>query len=548
MAEPNTQGEGQATSPQSDDVKAAAPGTVAAVIAQNLPIAFTLHDKNHQPVVYLENPSSPKSGAVVTITNTASHEISFKSLNGEISESNFHFALHFRPGTLQDSGVEIGTLPTATKALDSVTVTNYGTQVYVPPPIILWKTKTFAKADGSYWICFLNVAPQQKLPPGGTLTFTFEKLLAKAELGSRGSRVALVYQNLNFTGETAPLRGTRTQHLSLVHRGVNAHLPIHLGFVGSNTILNNSIAGQPSNVSNSLTLRLTNLSGNETIKFQMPEQSNRVAPTRLILSFDSDETWGLGTLDEIKGITVDMKGWNWVFSSDGPTPQWEFTPKDKSQLASGESMELCITNIRSSRPSGLTNLYLQYQNLPDYTDGKLAVAIQKTALVERKGEMIFGGTSFKVNAPLVASQSIKTPSLEVGDQNNGGEIKLYGNLEASSILASEVDVNGVLKAEALFANQALTVNGTFDGSARDQLKADWEKDIESALPNNLVFALALVKVKIREGEAMVFHAPDGWVLCDGTAENYDLRPGFIDVEVNEKTTYTFGFITRERKK
>lgn len=394
--------------------------------SNSLPLAFTLHDKDKHAVVYLENPAILKSRMVLTVTNSAAHQISFNPLNGNKASANaFHFALHFRPGTISEASVVLGSQPSG------------------------WSLQTETRGDGSYWIYVLSTTART-LNPQDSLSFDLQKLLATPELGARGARVALVYRNLVFTGEQTPLKGTRTQHLSLVHRGVNADLPVHLGFVGSNTILN---AG---NATNSLTLRLTNLSNTDII-FQMPEDSGRIAPTKLILSFDATGEWALGDLSEINAIDPKIQGWVRQVEEQGLSPRWIFTPQSQKTLAAQSAIEILIGNIRSSKPAGLSNLHLQYENLPDYTDGHLVAAIQKTALVERNGTMEFGGTEFKINGHL-------------------------------------------------------TVNG------KTNLEQAWQKDMADRLPNGCIL-LFLTKKDNYEGEVHIssleYNVPNGWYACNG---------------------------------
>jgi hypothetical protein len=143
-------------------------------------------------------------------------------------------------------------------------------------------------------------------------------------------------------------------------------LPLHVGFYGSNTVLNDNGPGDStSGMITTLTLKLTALGSHYGIFFG-PE-------SRLILGFDvatddQAQAWALCDKGEATSIKPTLEGWQTPSSLVPAKPlyRWVFSREkqpDHVELKPGEALTLTIGHIRSSMPSGPTNLYISYENI-----------------------------------------------------------------------------------------------------------------------------------------------------------------------------------------
>lgn len=242
-----------------------------------------------------------------------------------------------------------------------------------------WNIGYQQEPSGTVVVYFLSTQAQS-LAPGAKVAVTLPHVSASGAGGARGTRVELRYQQMTFGNDMTPVRGSRQIYLSIVNQRGQKRIPLHASFVSSNTILNDGQA------QNSLILRITNTLKDGTIALN-PLGSN--APSKFILSFDvqaRDEDWALGTISQIHAIQVTVAdGENWSLtppSGQEESPQWTLTPQSaKTTLTTDKEIQLMLTNIISSLPSGQTNLYINYENIPGYWDGQLVVAIEKTPLI-----------------------------------------------------------------------------------------------------------------------------------------------------------------------
>jgi hypothetical protein len=143
-----------------------------------------------------------------------------------------------------------------------------------------------------------------------------------------------------------------------------------------------------------LKLRITNMvkpdplkPGEGTIKLNPGPDPKDPPATKFIFSFDAStgtqkDPWALGTTEYVNkiGISAGTK-----FNTPSPTVQgqsvqWIMWPTDVISLKPGDSIDLNITNIVTEHPSGLTNLYIHYKNIPGYWDGNFVAHIEKAPL------------------------------------------------------------------------------------------------------------------------------------------------------------------------
>jgi len=353
--------------------------TAMAAFRVSYPIDFQLFDDNFQPIIYIEDGSAGER-LHIEITNTGRQPVELAAPPGGsiAAQSNHHFEVCLRPGTLSEATLRrIALLESGASAgeAQSLEITS-GKTANVPAGT--WSIARGQTVDGTTSVYFLNLTGRS-LDHGEKITLTLPNVSADGTGGARSTRVELKYQQMTYAGETNLLSGSRVQHLSIVNQQGKKSIPLHVGFVGSNTILNDGAAV------NSLSLRITNILKGEAISLN-PSDSD--APSRFIISFDAadaqiQEEWALGTLSQVVNIEIDAPGWQVNKETQGQSPHWTLVNQSKTELAPGEAIQLNLSNIITSLPSGNTNLYVQYENIPGYWDGQFVSSIEKAPIVYR---------------------------------------------------------------------------------------------------------------------------------------------------------------------
>ncbi|MEM1321929.1 MAG: LamG-like jellyroll fold domain-containing protein [Bacteroidota bacterium] len=254
--------------------------------AQPSPLRFTLEDlQSQEPAIYISNPGE-------------GHQLEFNIYNcsaaplylpaGSPAKPTTVFSLSFRDGVLPETvNVTLGKAyigntqtPTAVFTLaqdgedpNTFNIQNTGAKIQLVPESGAAETAIYS------------------------MTFILDGVVATigAE-GSRGTRVEMQYYQLSLTGtsaDTYKLNGALLQHLNIINHQGQAAIPVKMGFIGTNTILNDGKS------TNQLYLSIQN-TGSTGIRFNGTTQP----VSKLLLSFDEDQTWGLGTADEVNQIDI----------------------------------------------------------------------------------------------------------------------------------------------------------------------------------------------------------------------------------------------------
>lgn len=361
------------------------------------PIDFSLLDKDKNSVLYISDDPSEQHILSLELKNSSTQAIQFiqdKEKGDRASNNNHHFALIFPSGTLSD------------QTRQAIKVENSGEW-----DVAISEEHTKKQRVSLYFL--YKGANTLLLAPEETRRITLCNMSAAAGSGARGTHVELKLNQLayftdNAQGTTAPplITGYRLQKLHIANHVGRKNIPLHVGFVGSNRILND---GQSAS---ELTLRITNIS----------KEAISLEGARFILSFDVDDDksknvnteskeWAIATLDKLQAIKIETNTNTKVEISNAASgqaisPEWIINQNIK--LEPKGYIDITISNIASNKPSGYTNLYIRYENIPGYWDGQFVCAIEKAPLLFSGNHVGIGTT--KPIAKLDIMQTKRTVS------------------------------------------------------------------------------------------------------------------------------------------
>ncbi|MCH8619360.1 hypothetical protein [Undibacterium sp. TS12] len=339
------------------------------------PIDFTLFDDDEQAVMYISEDISDRK-LHLTIANTSTQDMSMMAGPTEVSASNYHFALQFRPGTLSRRTLELLASPAANKVVST-------------PDWKLAQHVHQAGTNAPVRLYFLYTGSKSTLSIGETRSIVLSGLSAAPGSGARGTQVELIPHQLQLPGNTA-ITGSRTQYMHVTNHSGRKNIPLHMSIIEGSRVQNGAMAA-------TLTLRLTNICkakdvSTSTIVFSKGEDN--YPATKLVLSCDTGtDDWDLGSITGV-GVPVGL------VSAAGPrigeTPSWDITfPNNNYSLEYGKSLDLAIT-IDVSAKTGNANLYLHYDNIPGYWDGQFVCSIEKGPVVIKDGNVGIGGAPLEI--------------------------------------------------------------------------------------------------------------------------------------------------------
>ena len=378
------------------------------------PIDFNLFDDEIQNVLYISNDSAENECHLV-IKNISERKLVLKPLSKKVpSASNYHFALNFRPNTFPK-----GKLPSL-KEKGS-----------------LWKSSVLENKQNNEQIVYLLYTGMDDLDlhPMNGQKFTLAYQSADGALGSRATRVMLNYQNIKDSDIEGTLSGESLVQLDIINQRGKKNIPLHIGFVGSNTILNDSDPkNKNSGTAGSLRIRIMNSMKEGTLAFRRTN-SNGTNKSRFIVTFgDPNSDWALfdaNKQDQVKkgnpNSTVEKPTKCTVSksSSQGKTVTFNVVPTVE-ELDAGDHLEFVLKDFRSSKPSGPANIYIHYEDIPGYWDGMFVLVAEKTPISHRSfgglknvgiGIEPDGNNQLKVGGVLQADKYV------VQDSVNGGPTK-----------------------------------------------------------------------------------------------------------------------------
>jgi len=171
------------------------------------------------------------------------------------------------------------------------------------------------------------------------------------------------------------------------------NIPLEGRFVGHDTILNDG------NTLNQLTLRIFNRALSAA---SSPILLLEPAKSKFIISFETGDnnSEALTTSTDANLVKITAKEENqWQVDKTSNLVQWTVTPKASQQLGPSIGFDLDIKDLKASQTSGVSYLYIDYENIGDYPAGRLVVPIEKTPLLYR-GQQVGIGTNPLVGAKL----------------------------------------------------------------------------------------------------------------------------------------------------
>jgi len=382
------------------------------------PISFQLLNKDGQPVLGIFDPQKGQTSTLELI-NSSRLNWKLKPLSSTaVLASNYHFELKFRPDTLSLTGTPA---------------------ITVEPGPAKWKISPPVPTDGGVSFFLLSESPFE-LQSGTKTTLKLNNLNASGLGGGRGTRVELKWgNNLDYSNSAGPgpevwIPGHRVQHLTLVNQRGEQNIPLHVGFAPTNQLLNNDTVNQ-------LKLLITNALKQGSINV-IPEGDAEFAATKFIISFDSsDNNWTLAPpaavaeiniAASLEGKVLDVKR-----DTQGQTTQWTIRALNLPRLAlnPGKSIEVTISNVKTSYLPGPTNLYLHCKNIPGYWDGDFVSVIEKGPFVFRENKVGVG-----TNSPAARLDVKGTTRLE-------GDVSIAGVPGQTNPTPSNLSISGGLRVE-----------------------------------------------------------------------------------------------------
>ena len=187
-----------------------------------------LQDEEGQNILSIDD-GALRQSLRIEIVNTSGQSIEFQSVGNKPSLNNYHFCISFRPGTLLLSQDEDKSI--------SLKETNEGWQMQ--------------QQDHTFYL-LLNSSESRVINNGERITVTLENIGAAPGGGSRGTRVEIKYDHLQYQDSNETISGNRLQYLNIVNQRGKKQIPLYVGFLGSNTILNDG-------TENELTLTIQSL-------------------------------------------------------------------------------------------------------------------------------------------------------------------------------------------------------------------------------------------------------------------------------------------------
>jgi uncharacterized protein YaiE (UPF0345 family) len=414
------------------------------------PLDFSLYDsKDQHYVMYITNDPKEEHSLTLELRNTSALPLSFPDLGDRASNETNHFALLFRANTLSPKTIEL--LGAADKA---TVLTEPGD----------WDVALDRQRE-TVTLWFLYRGSNRVFASGERRMVGLKQISAAAGRGARGTKVELKPRRMSYADDM-PITGSRNQHLHITsHRG-SQQMPVHVGFIGSNRVLNDG----KSEVT--LTLQVMNTANPAAEHLASPTIRLKAGISMFTLTFDvADEAgepaWALCKQSEFDVRASDMGSkveWKDDSAGQGKLKRLTWSPDGDVTLEPGQAIEFSFSGFKSSLPAGQTNLYLHYRNIPGYWDGQFVCAIEKAPVLFASGNVGVGTAAPKAKLHVAGSVKIDgTNTLEFGagidgKQSDAGKIG-YGVLDKEALEIVGAGKTGSDRRINLHAEGGLAIRG-----------------------------------------------------------------------------------------
>lgn len=311
------------------------------------PLSFELLNDEDQNQIFIVDDDKPASDLHLRVTNNSEQNIELPEFIPGANSDQYHFELIFRPGTLA--------------LAQNISTLQMG-----------WNIKADKNTDDTFSVR-LTYEIGLTLHSRETQIITLQNVRANNRAGAHQS-----HAEFKIGWSTELTIEERLTRIDVINRRGRKDLPLHIGFLGSNTVLNDG------KTSNTIRLRLANILKEHEIQFN---DDCHPDATRLVFRFDSGESkdWALGSDSEVENIEVSVKqpGWSVRGDFEGETPEWILSCNRDIHMEAGKYIEIEFTGIVSSIRSGLTYLHISYENIPGYWDGRIVQGLEKTPIMYR---------------------------------------------------------------------------------------------------------------------------------------------------------------------
>ncbi|MDB9421813.1 tail fiber domain-containing protein [Microcystis aeruginosa CS-563/04] len=272
-----------------------------------------------------------------------------------------------------------------------------------------WQVNYDYDDDGRFFSIYFLHKSGLELKPSEKIKLGFLNLTANNRT-VKSSNVELLYggKGLVLQGQSQEAIEDEISSriaVSVINYPGKAKIPLQFRVLGSNKILNDGTT------TNSLTLKILNspLSSNARPILLLDKNS------RFIVSFETGSHTDalVATTDQSNNVNIAVTEPNsWQSDHQPNSTGWSFTPKDHiKKLNAGEGVELRITNLVTSSASGFACIYIDYQNIGSYPDGRLVIPIEKTPLLYSGDTVAVGTKNFDakltVAGPVVLGKSLR---------------------------------------------------------------------------------------------------------------------------------------------
>ena len=517
--------------------------TAQSTFSNTHPIAFDLISDDVQNALYISNEGNTQP-LVLEVTNASANTIVFKRIKEENAVEKGHFELLFRPQTFENKKQK-----TEEKSWEFI-------NGLVLPEHWIANPARLNPIDQTVTISFYyNGENALEVLPGNTLGFELEYGNADGANGGRGTQIVLNYQQILYKDAKTPFKGMRNKQVDIVNQRGKRNIPLHAGFIGTNTILNfadKETAGE--NTTSDITIRLFNTLKKGALPFN---QTGSKKETRFILSFDAiDDARALCNDDEMKAIGVELSG-KWgsvinnedkmktiegvVIKSEGEHTQFVINHLNVNELQKGNYLDLKIKNIRSSKPSGFSNIYIHYENIPGYWDGEFVLPVEKTPIVHK-------GFNSEKNDEIHSDEKSVGIGMNPDEKYRlsvGGNLKIEADPDHGEVLSIgdksdekrylSISTKELKYEEILIPLKPPVLSIKCDVNITENLSSQGNVTVEKDV---VVQGNINTSQKIQENGhdlmpsgAIIMWAKsqitEGWIICDGNNGTPDLRDRFI---------------------